>query len=818
MSGFTAEPSTDAKAANRPPDEALTSATAVESPAPALPSAPVGPTGPVESAEFAAPIASAAPAVPSAAAGPSAPVNVLTVAARDVADPAQGAQGDTEWEGTDISPAPDVTQPLSKRKIKVAPFPTFLYFIPLYGWPPKNFLCTTAGWLEVLSGITVALAQLPEAIAWPLLAGLKPSIGLSASWMMAVITSIFGGRPAMISGATGSTAVLMIKLVQVHGEGYLFYAVMLSGAIQIICYLLKAGKVLRLISQSVVYGFVNGLGLIIFFSQFDSFKCSEDDLVTQANKHCYDSTASKAHSGDHNVLFNLAQGTYLPGKTIGFMFILIITTVIVTLLIPRWSDKFPAALLGIAIATAMEHAIFRQAGVKTTTVGEIAQLTRRFPIPIWFRYYEKSTDPSSILPVFTWETFKTVFPVSVKIALVGAVESLLTEQLIDEKTNTKSDPTQEFLGQGLGNFVSGATGGMGGCAMIGQSMVNIESGARTRFSSLVAGIFTLIILMGGSLAINVIPIASLVGVMFVVVYRTIEWRSIYLIFFSMLPMRARASAPFPSDKKIHRGDVVIIIAVTVVTLFVDLGYAVGAGVILSTIFFSWDSGDSLDITFKQVEIDDYDMKKEDDIDTGPRTVKIYELDGPLCFSSVPRFLEFFDDAEHDPDYVELHFHQSTMFGFSSIDAINKIGDRYESFGKQLVIRRVRHLCKKTLAKAKDLRGTGFVLHEEVTEVWDVKAELPDHHHELNCSHIPLMPLPGDHERHERRRSVFRASRVSELHKSTSASDLAMDEGDIHVKHDSKRSTCTKPAPFVEKGTVDIERGHDGVAPHDATAL
>jgi len=633
-------------------------------------------------------------------------------------------------------------------------------FIPLYGYPPTNFLTTASGWTEILSGITVSLAQLPEAIAWPLLARVDVSIGLSASWLMAIVTSLFGGRPAMISGATGSTAVLMVSLVsdnKAMGPGYLFYAVIFSGIIQIICYFLNAGKVLRLISKSVVIGFVNGLGLIIFFSQFESFKCSARDYANDKDTFC----AGDPHkASSHNIFSSLAHGKWLEGKMIACMFGLAFITMITTLLIPKWSKRLPAALIGIILATVVEHAIFRPTGLDTKTVGDQGEVLARFPIPIWIDHsqYRDPTNASIIPSLSDSSVWGQILPTAVFIALVGTVESLLTAQLIDEKTNTKSSPTQEFLGQGLGNLLSGMTGGMGGCAMIGQSMVNIESGARTRVSSLVAGVVTFGILMGSQI-LDYIPIAALVGVMFVVVWRTIEWESFAVILLSCLPLRAREwyrSSCLPGSKvsrKIHRGDVLVIVAVAAVTLWKDLGIGVAVGVLLTTIFFSWDAGDSLQISRKEVEIDNYDMKREDDTSTGPSLVKTYELEGPLCFSSVPKFLEFFEDLDKDPEYVELHFHQAHLFGYSAIDAINKLGDKFEAHKKQLVIRKVRHLNQRHLVKARDLHGTGFLLREEVTQVWDPVAKKPDHHHELHCSHVPMIQMPSTESQKRRKENA-----------------------------------------------------------------
>jgi len=635
-------------------------------------------------------------------------------------------------------------------------FPTFLKVFPLYGWPPKDFYKRfTLGWGEIISGVTVSLAQLPEAVAWPMLAGVPVGIGLSASWVMALVTSLFGGRPGMVSGATGSTAVLMVDLVKNHpgqkGQILLFWAVMFAGLLQIVGFLLKGGKVLRLISTPVVYGFVNGLGLLIFFSQFASFKCPTvtesmtepgyefpqaliDDGCPGPDTYIPpDPDAPIDESGGHNPIAELGHGQWFSGTHIGMMMVLVVITMIFTIAIPRFSAKWPAALSGIAAASVVEYLIFDLAiGRSTVRIGEVGNpIKATYPYPFFASPYYNEP---GILSLSASE-FGMIAPVGFNIALVGIIESLLTEQLIDEITKTKSDATQEFLGQGLGNVISGLTGGMGGCAMIGQSMVNIDAGSRTRMSTIVAAICTFVILIGASYVVNKIPLGSLVGVMFVVVYRTIEWASIEMCFFSCMPKCMRDYIEkmkyTPHHiKKINRGDVVIIIAVTVLTLIFDLGTAVGVGLILSTIFYSWESGDLMKMKAHIVEMKNYKARKGDD-DRSIVPVKIYEIDGPLCFSSVPRFLEYFDFAEEDPDYVEMHFHQTSLFGYSAVDALDKIGQRYMELDKQLVLRKVKQTCKKNLAKATNLAGGGVLIHEDITEVWDDKVELVDHHSSMN---------------------------------------------------------------------------------------
>ncbi|KAF4757625.1 hypothetical protein FOZ63_001822, partial [Perkinsus olseni] len=528
--------------------------------------------------------------------------------------------------------------------------------------------------LDFLSGLTVALAQVPEAVAFSFVANVDPVVGLQAAWMMGVITSLAGGRPGQISGATGSTAVVMPPIVA-KGIGYLFYTVMLAGVIQILFGVFRAGKLLRMISAPVMIGFVDGLAIVIFLAQLEAFKWTQGNAVGPARRL----TAFEV----------LTDGEpWLPWDDILKMLLLVAVTMTVTFVLPKFT-RFPSALTGIVIATGVEWGIYRQVGWPTRLVEDIASVKGYFPIPIWF-------DDRWQLPTFDWDLFTFILPHAIVIALIGIIESLLTLNLIDEITQTKGNPNRECWGQGLAQLITGTFGGMGGCAMIGQSMINIKSGGTSRLSGFVAGIFTLFILLViyefVYHAINIIPIAALVGVMFCVVIHTFEWSTFGMVAAALMTKQMRSNKLVQryilrGSRKLPRGDVLIIVVVTVVTLLTDLAIAVGVGVCLQALLFSWQSHKSLSVVERP------DMSTDE--------LKVYDLHGPLCFASSSDFLEAFDIAS-DPDTVELHCQNADIHGYSAMEAINTLAERYSHAGKRIIVKSVKKTDHAVLAKAEDL--------------------------------------------------------------------------------------------------------------------
>lgn len=476
---------------------------------------------------------------------------------------------------------------------------------------------------EILSGLTVALALVPEAIAFAFVAGVKPLVGLYAAFIVGFITSIFGGRPGMISGATGALAVVMVELVAKNGVEYLFLAVIVMGIIQIIIGLLKLGKFVRFMPKSVMLGFVNGLAIVIFIAQLGQFKVK-----------------------DINGNLNWMAGTELL-----IMIGLVLVTMVIIKFLPKLTKAVPAPLVAI-VSVYLLVTIF---GIDTKTVGDVAKVGGGLP------QFRLPNVPINL------ESLKIVLPYSIILASVGLIESLMTLTCIDEITETRGRENKECVGQGLANVVTGFFGGMGGCAMIGQSMINISSGGRRRLSGLSASIFLLGFILFGSSLIEKIPIAALTGVMFMVVIGTFEWSS------------------FKIMKNVPNSDAFVIILVSVVTVFTDLAIAVGIGIIVSALTFAWKKGKSIDI---------------DSIVNGDG-IKEYHIRGVVFFASARNFVDAFD-IKNDTDEVIIDFKNAKVFDHSGIEAINLLTERYKNAGKILHLRHLSMECYQLLKNADEI--------------------------------------------------------------------------------------------------------------------
>lgn len=485
---------------------------------------------------------------------------------------------------------------------------------------------------DVLSGLTVALALVPEAVAFAFVAGVEPLVGLYGAFMMGLITAVFGGRPGMISGATGAMAVVMVSLVAQHGVEYLFAAIVLTGIIQISAGMLRLGKFISLVPFPVMLGFVNGLAIVIFLAQLQQFQVR-------------DSSGTLA---------------WLSGEPLYLMVGLILVTMIIIHYLPRLTVAVPASLAAIATVTLLVFGL----DLETRTVvdvlrnmsgDEAATIAGSFPgfhIPM--------------VPL-EWQTLEIILPYSFILAGVGLIESLLTLNLIDELTETRGQNNRECIGQGLGNTVNGFFGGMGGCAMIGQSMININSGGKGRLSGISAALFLLAFILFGSSLIEMIPVAALVGVMFIVVLGTFEW------------------ATFKMIGKVPPSDIFITILVAAVTVVSDLAIAVVVGVIVSALVFAWEHA-------KQMNAKAY---------VNEEGTKIYELSGPLFFGSVKAFNELFD-PKNDPDDVVIDFYDSRVADHSGIEAIDNLAERYQRHNKTLHLKHLSDECKLLLDKAGNL--------------------------------------------------------------------------------------------------------------------
>ena len=474
---------------------------------------------------------------------------------------------------------------------------------------------------EILSGLSVALALVPEAVAFAFVAGVAPLVGLYAAFMVCLITSVFGGRPGMISGATGALAVVMVALVAQHGVEYLFATVVLMGFIQIAVGMLQLGKFIRLVPHPVILGFVNGLAIVIFLAQFGHFKTSQSLYGT---------------------------GEWMTGFPLWLMVGLVALTMVLIYVVPRFVKAIPAALA--AIISISMIVIFLD--LDTKTVGDIASIKGGFP------EFHIPTVP------LNWETLKIITPYALILAAIGLIESLLTLTLVDELTQTRGRNNKECIAQGSANVVTGFFGGMGGCAMIGQSIINITSGGRSRLSGISAALFLLIFIMFGSEWIEMIPIAALIGLMFTVSVNTFEWSS------------------FRIWSRIPKSDALVLLTVSVLTVVFDLAIAVIVGVIVAALVFAWDNA--------------VRIRARKYIDKAG--VKHYEIYGPLFFGSVGLFQEKFD-AAGDPNEVIIDFAESRIADHSGIEAVHKITARYKEAGKRVRLKHLSQDCVAILANA-----------------------------------------------------------------------------------------------------------------------
>lgn len=478
--------------------------------------------------------------------------------------------------------------------------------------------------IEALAGLTVALALIPEAVAFALIAGLSPLTGIYAAFVMCLVTSILGGRPGMISGATGAVAVVIVALAVSHGPEYVFATVVLAGIIQILAGVLRLGKLIRLVPHSVIFGFVNGLAIIIFMSQLDQFK----------------------------TLNEAGELVWMTGENLYILLGLVLLTMLIIWGLPKLTKVFPSSLAAIIVV----FGVVAFLGIDTKTVGDIASIKGGFP-------------PFHIPMVpFTWESLALIFPYAAIMAGVGLIESLLTLNILDEITETRGRGNKECVAQGTGNILSGFFSGMGGCAMLGQSLINVSSGARARLSGIVAAVMLLVFVMFAADVIELLPMAALTGVMIMVAIGTFEWASLRTF------------------RRMPKSDVLVMVLVTFVTVVLhNLALAVLVGVIISALVFAWDNA-------KRIRA----RKFVDDKGT-----KHYEIYGPLFFGSVAAFNEKFD-VLGDPEEVIIDFSESRVVDMSGIEALNKLTERYLKQGKKLHLRHLSRDCRQLLQNADEI--------------------------------------------------------------------------------------------------------------------
>jgi SulP family sulfate permease len=469
----------------------------------------------------------------------------------------------------------------------------------------------------------------PEAVAFAFVAGVNPLVGLYAAFIVGLITALFGGRPGMISGATGALAVVMVALVAQHGIEYLFATVVLMGLLQIFAGVMQWGKFIRLVPHPVMLGFVNGLAIVIFLAQMTQFKVPG-------------TVVSNGHG--------MTGGEWLSGGPLYIMLTLVAATMAIIWVMPRITKFIPAPLAGIGIIAAV--VIFF--GLDVPRVGDLASI--KGGLPMWH---------IPMVPL-EWETIEIILPYAVILAAIGLIESLLTLNLVGDMTGKRGGASQECIAQGVSNTVTGFFGGMGGCAMIGQSMINVKSGGRTRVAGIAAAVFLLLFILVGSSVIELIPLAALVGVMFMVVIGTFAWNSLTIL------------------RKVPKIDAFVILLVTVVTVMEDLAVAVVVGVIVSALAYAWNNARRINATTRD--------------STTEKGAKVYEIIGPLFFGSSDGFSELFD-VDTDPDTVIVDFKDSRVVDQSALQAIEAIASKYEAVGKRIQLRHLSRDCHQLLTTA-----------------------------------------------------------------------------------------------------------------------
>ena len=480
---------------------------------------------------------------------------------------------------------------------------------------------------ELMAGLTVALALVPEAVAFAFVAGVAPLVGLYAAFIVGLVTALFGGRPGMISGATGALAVVMVSLVATHGVEYLFATVVLMGVLQLLAGVFRLGKFIRLVPTPVMLGFVNGLAIVIGLAQLGQFQVATD-----------------------------AGREWMAGGDLVVMLALVALTMVVIWGMPRLAARvpalraFPAPLAGIVVVAALVIGF----GLDAPRVGDLASIEGGLPpfhIPV--------------VPL-TWETLAIIAPYAIILAAIGLIESLLTLNLVGEITGERGGASRECLAQGAANTITGFFGGMGGCAMIGQSMINVRSGGRTRLSGVSAALFLLAFILVASPLIEAIPLAALVGVMFMVVIGTFAWRSLAIM------------------RRIPLSDSFVIVLVTIVTVAADLAIAVVVGVIVSALVYAWNNA-----------------RRIHAITSVRDGAKVYEIDGPLFFGSTDGFAELFDPAG-DPDRVVIDFARSRVVDQSALQAVEDVAAKYEALGKSVQLRHLSRDCHRLLSRTRQI--------------------------------------------------------------------------------------------------------------------
>ena len=488
---------------------------------------------------------------------------------------------------------------------------------------------------DILAGITVALVLIPESVAFAFVAGVSPIVSLQTAVIIGFIAATFTGRPGMISSSTAAISVVFASLIAQHGMDYLFVAVILMGVIQMVIGFLGLGKYDRIIPYPVMLGFLNGLSIVIFISQWSLFKIDKTVMVNGVE------TINKVWMSSGDMII---------------MLLFVVFTMAIIHFVPKFTKAVPSSLVAIIVMTIIA-VILSKNGYHLRNVQDFAGMELKGGLP---KFYIPQVKISI-------DMLRIVLPYSVIGALVGLTEAVLTLRVIDEMTDTRGKTNKECIAQGFANTVNGFFGGMGGDAMIGQSIINIKSGGRTRLSGLVAAFSLLMFIMFGSSIINAIPLAALVGVMFMVVVGTFEWQSLKY------------------GKKIPAQDILVIVLVSIVTIFADLATAVIIGVILSALMFAWEKGKVIYVNIENNE-------------DGSKT---YKINGSIFFGSVLNYKELFD-IENDPNNVIVDFKYAKVMDHSAIEAVDNIAEKYHEKGKKMTLIRLTKDCNRLFENAREI--------------------------------------------------------------------------------------------------------------------
>ncbi|CAN0010476.1 unnamed protein product, partial [Phaeothamnion confervicola] len=540
------------------------------------------------------------------------------------------------------------------------------------------------------------LAAVPTAVAYSILAEIDPQVGLRGSWLVMLTMAIFGARTGMVYCNSGAMGSVLVSLVTTAGLEYVFYAFIFAAIAQVVLGFLNVHRLLRLLPESVMLGFVDGLAIVLILAQVKNFQVRSGGLAGSLPAGFDSSSAAGAASRRRrleNSFSVFTDGSEWVGITeLGYMLLDIVATVAAILAVWRISSKAPALLAGLAAGTAMEYAIVRAAcGGATRTLADVANISGKLPTLVWL-YSDIN------LPPFNIDTLAKIVPTGISLMAVGLIESLMTLRLVNEMTQSRSDARREAVWGGVANGIAAVLGGQGGNSEIGLTMINLKSGGRTRLPALTSGLLLLLVVLVAYRAVNLIPTSAIVGVMVAISVQTFDWSSVPLVWASFVPRRWRGGCVSRRARAISRADAAIIVVVTVVTPLTNLAVAVAAGVGLAVLAYSWKSGDRVSVLAG--------LRAGVPGKGEPPVVRVYEVSGPVFFASIERFLEQFDH-HNDPPLTEVHFNQADLCDYSAVQAINTLGERYGLTGKRLRLHRVRQASMRIMRDANDL------LREEV---------------------------------------------------------------------------------------------------------